>query len=353
MKRLVGTILLIFLVLNMASTQITQADRIQVVASTTLIADVARNVGGDLVEVTTLIPPGADVHSFTPSPRDVAIIAEADVVFVNGLSLEEGLLAIIEGNAPSEPVVVSTGITVLSGDIHAHDDEHDDDEHDEEDHDDEHEHEMAEVIGVLGVDDICDFEAHDDEAHDHHDEDEHEHGICDPHVWTKPVNVMIWTENIAEAYAVADPDNADVYADNAAAYITELEALNTELAELVSELPEEDRILVTNHRFLGYFADAFDFEIAGTVIPSVSTVAEVNPRDLADLVAVIEDEGVRAIFAETTDSTDLAETVSAEVGEQVSVVELYSESLSEGEPADTYITYMRYNVQAIVSALSE
>jgi zinc/manganese transport system substrate-binding protein len=289
---------------------------LHVVTTTTIIADVARSIGGDLVEVTSIIPLGADDHSYTPSSREVAQVADADIVLMNGLFLEESLIDILEANA--EPVIISFGVTVLDAD--------------------------GEIVGVLGEDADCEPGEH---------EEEHEHGRCDPHVWMNPANVMIWAENIRAAFAGADPANADTYAANAEAYIEELENLDAELTELVSELPEEQRILVTNHEFLGYFAAAYDFEVIGTVIPGISTIAEVDPRSVAQLVERIRETGVPAIFAETSLNSDLAETVAAEVGREVAVVSLYSASLSDEDgPASTYIDYMRYNVTAIVEALS-
>jgi len=120
----------------------------------------------------------------------------------------------------------------------------------------------------------------------------------------------------------------------------------------VESVPEENRVLVTNHDFLSYFAVAYDFEIVGTVIPAATTAAEVTPRSLQALIDVIEDEGVSAVFAETSDSTALAETIAEEVGGDFQVVQLYSGSLSEDAGADTYLGYMRANIEAITNALA-
>jgi ABC-type Zn uptake system ZnuABC Zn-binding protein ZnuA len=343
-------IVLIIALMGAVTVNAQDSERLQVIATTTIIADVAQNVGGVLAEVNAIIPPGADSHTYSPSPRDIAIIADADVILVNGLFLEESLLDILDANAPVEPVVVSLGVAILAA---GEDDYHD------EDHEDEHHHGF-EYVGVLGGDAECDVNGnhhddHDDEHYDDHDDehqDDHDHGPCDPHVWMNPANVMIWAENIAAAFTAADPDNAEVYAANAAAYIAELEALQVELEAIVAALPHERRVLVTNHDFLAYLAAAYDFELVGTVIPGVSTLAEVDPRTLAELVEIVREEGVSAIFGEVSIATDLAETVAAEVGHEVRVVSLYSESLSPADgPASTYIDYMRYNVRTIVEAL--
>jgi zinc/manganese transport system substrate-binding protein len=335
-----------------------EEDRLQVVATTTLIADVARSVGGERVEVAAVIPPGADSHTYTPTPRDVAQIADADLVLINGMYLEETLVEIAEENARRAPVVVSLGIRVIASGGHHDDDDdehhHDDDDYHHDDDDDGH-HSRVEYIGVLGVDADCEGSdhGHNDEDDQLQDED-HDHGSCDPHVWMDPANVMIWAENIAAALTEIDPDHAEIYAANAENYIAELAALQEELEALVAELPHERRVLVTNHDFMAYFAAAYDFEIVTTIIPGVTTVAEVDPRTLAELIDTLRHENVTAIFAEISLPTDLAETVAAEVGHEVAVISLFSESLSPaGGPASTYIDYMRYNVTAIVEALRD
>jgi ABC-type Zn uptake system ZnuABC Zn-binding protein ZnuA len=314
-----------------------QTPPLNVIATTTLIADVAVHVGGDLVEVTALVPPDADTHSFNPNPRDVALVSEAQVVLVNGANLEATLLDVIENAATVELTIVSQGVDVLAfGNEHAHEDE-EDAEHEE--------HGMIETIGKLGVDAECDAE----ESHD----DDHQHGGCDPHFWGNPQNVMVWAENIAEVFAAADPDNAEVYRANAAAYQVELTALDAEIESLLSAIPDDARILVTNHEFLGYFAARYDFEVVGTVIPGGSTLAEPAPQAVAALIETIKHEGVQAIFVEVSDVSALANVIAGDTGD-VAIVTLYSESLSAADgPAATYLDYMRYNAGAIADALSE
>lgn len=331
-------LLSIVLCLALVGTANAQGDMLQVVATTTIIADVARNVGGDLVNVTALIPPGQDVHTFTPSPADVGQIVDADLVLVNGAFLEEGLLEIVETNAGGDIVIVSNGVAVIGIGEHRHEEQ------------EENEHSLYPIIGHLGEDAQCEEGV--TVAHHADDGEAHDHGPCDPHFWTDPANVIIWANNIADAFAAADPDRAETYRANADAYIAQLEAVQDEIAEMVAAIPEANRILVTNHEFLAYFAAAYGFEIVGTVVPSASTLAEVDPRTLADLIEVIRAENVPAIFAEISANTDLAETVAAEVGHAVQIVTLYSDSLSDSEgPASTYLDYIRYNARLIVEAL--
>jgi len=316
-----------------------QNQTLKIVATTTMIADAARNIGGDLVEVVSLIPPDSDVHAYDPTPIDTALVAQADVVLVNGAGLESFLGGLMENAASVEPVIVSNRIEILPFGEHPHE-EATEEAASADDH--------AEYLGVLGQDVEC--EVH-EEAHEE-GEEEHEHGSCDPHVWTDPKNVMIWAENIGEAFAAADPAHGETYRANAAAYIEHLTALDTEVSDILSIIPDERRILVTNHEFFSYFAKAYDFELIGRVIPGGSTLAEPDPQQLADLVTLVRAEGVPAIFAEVSANDRLAEVIANETSINV-VTAIYSDSLSAADgPASTYIDYLRYNAQVIAEALS-
>ena len=316
-----------------------QAEPLHVVATTTIIADVARNVGGDLVNVAALVPFGSDVHAFQSTPNDAALVADADVLLVNGAGLESFLGGLIENAGGVEPVVVSNGIEMLP----FAEQEHDESEAAAE------AHAAEEHIGILGVDAACASDVH--EEAEHQEGEVHQHGGCDPHVWTNPNNVKIWANNIAAAFAAADPDNADVYTTNAAAYIEQLTALDTDVRKILGSIPEDRRILVTNHEFLGYFAQAYDFEVVGVVLPGGSTLTEPDPQALAALIDVIRAENVPAIFTEASASSQLAAIVAEETGIQV-VTTLYSDSLSdENGSAPTYLDFVRFNAQTIADAL--
>lgn len=330
-NRVAGLLLSVFLLVNGFGMIAAQDDTpIQVVATTSIIADVARNVGGDLVEVTSLVPPEADAHSYSLSPQEVVSITQADVVLVNGGTLEESLLDIVLDNAGVVPVVVSAGVDVLEFGGNAADE--------------------TDYLGVLGDSGRCDIIAPDDATPEA--DSDHEHGICDPHFWMSVPNVITWVTNIEAAFEAVDPDHAGVYQENAYQYTMQLNALQEDILAMVETVPEENRVLVTNHEFLGYFAAEYGFEIVGTVIPSASTLADVNPQDIIALVQIIDTAGVNAIFAEVSANSDLAETVAGEVGRDVAIITLYSDALSaEDGPASTYIDYMRYNVNQIVTAL--
>lgn len=215
----------------------------------------------------------------------------------------------------------------------------------------DHDHAEVETLGALYTLDCAAGHEHEEEAHEEGEEHEHDHGSCDPHVWMEPHNAMYWTMLIRDTLIELDPANAETYTANATAYLAELDALAHEfVAPMIETVPEESRILITNHDAFGYLAARYGFEVVGTIIPSISTLAEPSSANVATIIDLIREENVPAIFAETTVSDDLAQQIAEETGAQVYV--LYSGSLSDAEgPASTYIDYIRYNVTTIVEAL--
>lgn len=447
MRSKVTFFLLIFVGLLLQSfTPLAQEDTLKVVASQSILADVARNVAGDHVEVSALMPVGADPHTFIPSPSDLAAVANADLVLLVGMGYEELLLdAIVNAGETVNMVVASAcveilpyGASVYSEDEHMHEhedehaDEHEDEhahEHDEDEHADEHEDEHAdehedehadEHADEHDEDEHADEHDEDEHAHEHdedehaheHDEDEHAHehdemgmapdcdaydaefeavmgeeadhdhdhvetlgraseidcggghdhgdeddhhlhgeGSCDPHLWMDPHNVIYWVLMIRDSLSELDPDHADNYAANADAYIQELVALQSEfILPTLAELPAENRILVTGHETLGYFAAVFDFELVTTIVPLSETLVEPSAREVADLIDRVRDAGVAAVFGDTYSPGRVLEVIAAETG--VKIAGLYSDTLSDSDgPAATYLDYMRYNVSTIVEAL--
>ncbi len=353
---------------------ITQEEKLSVIASHSILADVVHNIASDRIELTTLIPIGADPHGFNPSPSDLTSVAEADLVFVNGAGFEETLLEVIHGAAEAVPIVEASACVEIiaigaTGHMHEDDDDHaheDEDDHAHED-EDEHQHgdmdshcdahdaEFVEIMGdedahqhgpVLGrLEDIeCGGHGHDYEAHAHAE------GGCDPHVWMDPHNIIYWSLMIRDVLSELDPGHAGDYAAAAAEYIGELVALESDfILPLLEALPVEQRILITSHDSLGYLAATFDFQIISTVIPGGSTLVEPSARDVAALIDRINKTGVAAIFGETTVSTSEVETIAAETGAELAII--YSGTLSDGGPASTYLEYMRYNLSTIVEAL--
>ena len=329
---------------NIAVPSKPSAPSIQVVTSTNFVADWARVVGGDTVEVYGLLRPGADPHTFVPGARDVAKVEEADVVLTVGIGLEADWLHDLIHNARAdESVVVELGESVdpieFSGpDLHGHGEEHEDDhsmesaEHKEE----EGESHKVELVGFTG------------DTEDEHEA--HDHGALDPHFWFDPLRVKIAVFEIATQYSVLDPENATAYFQNASEYGDQLDELHSWIKVHVENVPQERRELVTSHDSLSYLAKAYGFEVVGLVIPSLATHVEPSAEHIADLIEVIREHEVPAVFGETTVSEKLAQAIARETGAEL--VQLYSGSLGvEGSSADTYLGMVRTNVERIVEAL--
>jgi ABC-type Zn uptake system ZnuABC Zn-binding protein ZnuA len=268
------------------------------VATTNIVGDVVRQVGGDQMVLKVLMEPGVDPHSYVPTPTDTAAVHDAHVVFANGLGLEAFLEDLVE-NAGGDATVV-----YLSDDLTVH--------------------EVADVEG-------------------------HEHEDVDPHVWLDVRNVIHWVERTADTLSALQPANAAVYAENAAAYTEELEALDDWVVEQVATLPDGRRKLVTNHPAFGYFASRYGLEQVGAVYPA-NPSAEPSAREVAALEDTIQAYGVPAVFTESTVNPKLAQQVAQDTG--VQLVPLYTGSLgAPGSGAESYLDLMRYNVTAIVNAL--
>lgn len=326
--------------LLLALPAVAQDGPLNVVATTTILADVAQNVGGALVEVSSLLPPDTDAHAYEPTAEDTARVAQADMLLTIGASYEAFLGRLLE-NAGSgvNTVEVSRGLEVLPLGLAGQEQTEEALATEAVSADD-----VSPYLGVLGQDIECDP--------DEQTEAEREHGSCDPHLWMNPQNVIGWVNNIVDAFSQADPDNAKTYRSNGDAYIDQLEALDAEIELIVATVPEDRRVLVTNHEFMGYFAQRYGFEVTATVLPGVNTGGEIDPQSLAELITQVQSEDVPAIFAEVSANPQVAEVIASESGVAV-VTALYSESLGGTDsPASTYIDLMRYNAMTIAQALS-
>jgi ABC-type Zn uptake system ZnuABC Zn-binding protein ZnuA len=278
-----------------------QDNKLNIVATTTIVGDVVRQIGGDAIELTVVLPLGSDPHSFEPTPQDIAKVAKADVIFANGAGLEEFLDPLIESAGAGYKVVN------LSEDIEL-------------------------IQNITGQ------------------ETEQEGNNRDPHVWTDPNNVIVWTQAITDALSELDPDNAEAYLANAQEYQEELIELDAWIREQVAQLPAGNREIITDHLILAYFADEYGLTQRGAIIPGYSTLAEPSAQELAKLVDTIRELNVPAIFVGNTINPTMAKRLTEDTGTQL--VLLYTGSLSEqGGEADNYIAYTKYNVYAIVNAL--
>jgi ABC-type Zn uptake system ZnuABC Zn-binding protein ZnuA len=300
-------------------------DKLRVVATTSIIGDIVGRIGGDAIELVTLMGPGVDPHSYQPSAAELTAVADAHLIFINGWDLEEGLIRDLENVAEGVPMVpVSAYIKPLAfEDGHVEDDSH--------------------------------SNSHVDSHGDNHDDDyDHDHDT-DPHTWFNPHLVKQWVENIEHVLHELDPANAVLYEANAEAYLQELEELIEYFAARIAEIPDERRKLVTNHDTFGYFARAYGFEIVGTVIPSASTLSEPSARELAQLVERMQTEGICTIFTESVANERLAQTVAAELSgcAEVQVLRLFTDALGgPGSGAETYLDMMRVNIDTIVTGLT-
>jgi ABC-type Zn uptake system ZnuABC Zn-binding protein ZnuA len=271
-----------------------------ILASATFLADIAQNVAGGRLTVTAILPIGVDPHSFQPTPSDVARISENTVLIVNGLEYEHFLEPVLENAGGQRLIITATqGLTPR-------------------------------------------------EMEEHEGEEEHEAG--DPHMWLDPVLAQTYVENIRAGLTEADPQGASIYQANADAYIARLNELDAWIVEQVTQIPAGRRLLVTNHEALGYFADRYGFQIAGTVLTNVSSAASVSARELSVVIDEIESTGAPAIFLDEVENPNFAQQIAEETGVIV-VDDLHLESLMAGEPAATYLDMMRYNVSRIVEAL--
>lgn len=265
----------------------------ELVASTSILADITRNIAGNRMEVVSLLPLGADPHEFQSTPADVQRIAESRAVIVNGLDYEGFIPPLLESAGGEHRVITaSQGLPLLDMDGRT----------------------------------------------------------ADPHMWLDPARAIGYVENIRDGLAAVDPEGAAAYNANAQAYIARLQELDSWISQQVETVPPERRLLVTNHEALGYFANHYGFSVVGTIIPSVSTAAGTSARELAAVIDQVRATGAPAIFTGSLENADLARQIADETGAVV-VDDLYLESLTEGPPAATYIEMMRHNVQRIVDAL--
>jgi len=280
------------------------ATNLQVVATFSILADFARNVGGDQVEVTTLVGPNGDVHVYTPTTADAEAIRNARLVIVNGLGLEGWLPRLVKSSGSNVTTVVATrGIAprkVAAGEILSRD---------------------------RGM------------------------GSVDPHAWQSVANAEIYVANIRDAMVSADPANAATYRANTSAYLAKLETLDRDVRKVLAPIPVERRKVISTHNAFGYFAAAYDITFVAP--QGVSTETEPRARDVATIIAQIKKEKIPAVFLENISDPRLMLQVASETGAAIGGT-LHSDSLTpkDGE-APSYIEMIRHNVRTIASALME
>jgi ABC-type Zn uptake system ZnuABC Zn-binding protein ZnuA len=271
-------------------------EKLRVVTTTIQVTALAREVGGDRIELRGIVPAGADAHEFEPLASDLAAIEQAHLILRNGIGLDGWLDGALKAGKKASTATVTKGVRVRQ---------------DEED-------------GKQ---------------------------VDDPHVWHNPANVKLMTDNVAAALGRADPANRDYYESRARAYDAKLDETTARIQAIIDEIPADSRKLVTNHDALHYFADAFGLRIVGAVIPSVSTDAEPSARDASNLLATIRKENVKAIFAESSVNPALARSLARDANVKI-VDDLYGDSLGKpGSGAETIDGMLLANARKIADAL--
>jgi len=265
---------------------------IRVVASFSILGDFVKNVGGDRVEVTTLVGPDGDVHVYAPAPADARKIADARLLVINGLGLEGWLPRLLQASASKAPIVTATsGITPL----------------------------------MAG-------------------------SAADPHAWQSVANARVYVANIRDALAAADPADAGFFGKNAESYLAKLDALDREVREAIGRIPQSRRKVISTHDAFAYFAAAYGLQFIAPL--GVSTESEPSARDVAAIIAQIRAEKIPAVFLEKITDPRLMNRLSAESGARIGGT-LYSDSLTDEKgDAPTYIDMVRHNIKALTSALA-
>jgi zinc/manganese transport system substrate-binding protein len=271
-------------------------DRLRGVATFSILGDFVRNVGGDRLQLTTLVGPNGDVHVYAPTPADVKTIAAANIVFLNGLGLEGWVDRLIAASATHAAIAVaSRGVKPRSG------------------------------------------------------ETGHDRVASDPHAWQSVANAKIYVGNICDGLIATDPGGENVYKANAAAYIAALDKLDAEIKAAIEAIPPAPRKVITTHTAFGYFSDAYGIEFIAP--EGLSTDADPSARDIAKLIEQIRREKIPALFIENVTDSRLLQRIAAETGVRIGGT-LYSDALSPPDgPAATYIDMMRSNVRELTRAL--
>lgn len=272
----------------------------QVVVTTNILGDVTRQVLGDQVQVTTLMQPNADPHSFEISAQEASLMGSADLVVSNGLGLEGGLQQHLDRAAKAGAPMLVAG----------------------------------DVVEVLP------YSSGDAE------------GTPDPHFWTDPAAMLDVVNAMEAAARNIEGIDAGRLAASADAYRDQLTRLDIEMTDAFAAIPKERRALVTNHHVFGYLAERFDFRVVGAVIPGGTTLAAPSAADLRKLSEAVRDAGVPTIFAESSQPDRLVQVLASESGLNVQVAELFTESLTGPDGgAATYLDMMRANTERIVQGL--
>jgi zinc/manganese transport system substrate-binding protein len=280
------------------------ADKLKVVATFSILGDMVRNVGGERIEVATLVGPNGDAHVYSPTPADGRRLTQARIVFTNGLKFEGWIDRLVKSSGTkAAKIEAAKGVKSLEGEDDGH-------------------------------------------GHGHH----HDHGGADPHAWQSIGNAKIYVANIRDALIAADEAGQSTYEANADAYLKQLDALEADVRRLVASIPAERRRIITSHDAFRYFEEAYGIDFVSP--QGVSTESEASAKDVARIIQQIRREKIAAVFVENVSDARLMERIAKETGAKIGS-QVYSDALSEPNgPAGTYIDMMRHNIRAFSAALS-
>jgi zinc/manganese transport system substrate-binding protein len=275
-------------------------ERIKTIATFSILADLAKNVGGDRIDVASLVGPNGDAHVYAPAPADAKKVADANLVFTNGLGYEGWIARLVKASGTKAPVViVSKGVKARKP------------------------------------------EGGQDHGHDH--------GGSDPHAWQAVDNVKVYVGNIRDALVAADPAGKAHYEASAGAYLAKLDGLDRDIRDAVAKIPPERRRIITTHDAFGYFKAAYGVDFVAP--QGVSTESEASAKDVAKIINQIKKQKIPAIFVENVSDARLLKRISEETGAKIGGT-LYSDALTGATgPAPTYIDMMRHNVETLAAAL--
>ena len=317
------------------------AEKVKAVASFSILGDMVRQVGGNRVDVVTLVGPNSDAHVYDPTPADAKTLASSDILFINGLGFE-GWMERLEKSSgfKGKVVTASDGITPLdTAEERAHGDEIGEDRDGHAKHEDDH-NEHAK---------------HED--HDEHEDDEeharhvgHHHGDIDPHAWQDLANGKVYVANIRDGLIAVDPEGKETYEANAAKYLDAMAKEEAAVKEAIAKLPPERRKIITSHDAFGYFGAAYGLEIIAP--EGVSTESEASAKDVAKIIRQIKAERIPAVFLENVTDRRLLDQIARETGAKIGGT-LFSDALSGPDgPAPTYLDMFRHNLETLTQALS-
>lgn len=273
-----------------------QESKIPVIATFSILGDLVKNVGGDRIEITTLVGPNSDAHVYEPAPADAKKVAGAKVVFFNGLGFEGWLTRLVKASGTKAPTVTASK-------------------------------------GVKS-----------------RKMEEEGHQVTDPHAWQSIANAKIYIGNIRDGLAAADPAGKSAYEANAGAYLAKLDALEAEVKDAIGKIPADRRRIITSHDAFGYFGAAYGIDFIAP--EGVSTETAASARDVAKIITQIKKQKIPAVFMENITDSRMMEQIAKESGAKIGG-SLFSDALSDAKgPAATYIDMMHHNMRQLSSALT-